>query len=249
MGLWYWASFMGIGTEEQCFYLMRNLEFSKIKNWTEGTDNFLMASKESVNTDYRCFGHWFWTRSMGGEKTWSFKAFILGPPGGIRGFPGGSDGKESVCNAGDLGLNPGQEDTLEKQMAAHSSILAWRIPWTEEAGGLQPTGSQRVRHNWVSNAHGAQGAPDMHTESFHQETEDRAERTLGSWSHRQSLLRVVRWQQYARQSSGIKHCLDEMIQSTHRKLSLKVSSVYTSFSEGETRSFILVGFYLEPGKK
>ena len=107
MGLWYWASFMGIGTEEQCFYLMRNLEFNKIKNWTEGTDNFLMASKESVNTDYRCFGHWFWTRSMGGEKTWSFKAFILGPPGGIRGFPGGSDGKESACNAGDPGSIPG----------------------------------------------------------------------------------------------------------------------------------------------
>ena len=38
----------------------------------------------------------------------------------------------------------GQEDTLEKEMATHSSILAWRIPWTEEPGGLQSTGSQRV---------------------------------------------------------------------------------------------------------
>ena len=44
------------------------------------------------------------------------------------GFPGGSDGKESACNAGDLGLSPGQEDSLEKGMATHSSILAWRIP-------------------------------------------------------------------------------------------------------------------------
>ena len=41
----------------------------------------------------------------------------------------------------------GQEDPLEKEMATHSSILAWRILWTEEPGGLQSMGSQRVRHN------------------------------------------------------------------------------------------------------
>jgi len=41
----------------------------------------------------------------------------------------------------------GREDPLEKEMATHSSILAWRMPWTEEAGGLQSMGSQRVRHN------------------------------------------------------------------------------------------------------
>ena len=41
----------------------------------------------------------------------------------------------------------GQEDTLKKGMATHSSILAWRIPWTEEPGGLQSMGSQRVGHN------------------------------------------------------------------------------------------------------
>ena len=41
----------------------------------------------------------------------------------------------------------GQEDPLEKEMATHSNILAWRIPWTEEPGGLQSMGSQRVRHN------------------------------------------------------------------------------------------------------
>ena len=41
----------------------------------------------------------------------------------------------------------GQEDPLEKGMATHSSILAWRIPWTEEPGGLQHMGSQRVRQD------------------------------------------------------------------------------------------------------
>ena len=44
----------------------------------------------------------------------------------------------------------GQEDPLEKEMATHSSILAWGIPWTKEPGGLQSTGSQRVRQNWVT---------------------------------------------------------------------------------------------------
>ena len=43
----------------------------------------------------------------------------------------------------------GQENTLEKKMATHSSILAWRIPWTEEPGGLQSMGLQRVGHNWA----------------------------------------------------------------------------------------------------
>ena len=47
--------------------------------------------------------------------------------------------------------SPGQEDPLEKEMATHSSIFAWRILWTEEPGMLQSLGSQRVRHNWVTN--------------------------------------------------------------------------------------------------
>ena len=45
----------------------------------------------------------------------------------------------------------GRQDPLEKGMATHSSILAWRIPWTEELGRLQSVGSQRVGHNWMTN--------------------------------------------------------------------------------------------------
>ena len=41
----------------------------------------------------------------------------------------------------------GQEDALEEEMAIHSSVLAWRIPWTEEPGGLQSMGSQRIGHD------------------------------------------------------------------------------------------------------
>ena len=48
-------------------------------------------------------------------------------------------------------LSLGWEDPLEEAMATHSSILAWRIPWTEELGGLQSMGSQRVGHNWATN--------------------------------------------------------------------------------------------------
>ena len=63
------------------------------------------------------------------------------------GFPGGSDGKESACKAGDLGLTLGLKDPLEKGMATHPTILAWRIPWTEEPGGLLCMGSQGAGHN------------------------------------------------------------------------------------------------------
>ena len=44
----------------------------------------------------------------------------------------------------------GQEDTLEEEMATHSSILAWKISWAEEPGGLQSMGSQRVWHDWAT---------------------------------------------------------------------------------------------------
>ena len=56
---------------------------------------------------------------------------------------GGSDGKASVYNARDLG----QEDPLEMEMAIHSSSIAWKIPWTDEPGRLQSTGSQRLGHD------------------------------------------------------------------------------------------------------
>ena len=58
--------------------------------------------------------------------------------------------KASVYNAGGPGSIPGLGRFLEKELASHSSILAWRIPWTEELGGLQSMGSQKVRHHLVT---------------------------------------------------------------------------------------------------
>ena len=74
--------------------------------------------------------------------------------------------KESAYSAGDLGLIPGLGSSPEEGMAPHSSTLAWRIPWAEEPGGLQPTGlqsqtrlsdchchlSDRVEEPWVGRA-------------------------------------------------------------------------------------------------
>ena len=58
------------------------------------------------------------------------------------GFPGGSVVKNLPVKQETWVQSLGQEDPLEKEMAAHSCILAWKIPWTEEPGGLQSTGSQ-----------------------------------------------------------------------------------------------------------
>ena len=52
--------------------------------------------------------------------------------------------KHPPANEGDAGSIPGLEDALEEEMATHSSILAWRIPWTEEPGGLQSMGSKEL---------------------------------------------------------------------------------------------------------
>ena len=65
----------------------------------------------------------------------------------VMGFSGDSDGKESACNAGDLGLIPGLEDPLEKGTATHSRVLARSISWTEEPGRLLCMGSQGVGHD------------------------------------------------------------------------------------------------------
>ena len=62
-------------------------------------------------------------------------------------FPGGSVVKNMTANTGDSGQSLGQEGPLEKEMATYSSILAWKVPWTEEPSGLQSMGLQRAGHD------------------------------------------------------------------------------------------------------
>ena len=66
------------------------------------------------------------------------------------GFPVGSAVKDSLAMQEMWVQSLGWEDPLEKGKATNSSILAWRIPWMEEPGGLQSTGSQRVGHEWAT---------------------------------------------------------------------------------------------------
>ena len=75
---------------------------------------------------------------------WSFKCELS------HKFPCGSVVKNLPAMQEMRVRPPDWEDSLEKEVANHSSILAWRILWTEEPGGLQSTGLQRVGHNWVT---------------------------------------------------------------------------------------------------
>ena len=68
----------------------------------------------------------------------------------ILGFPGGLVVNHLPAMQETWVPSLGQEDPLEQEMATHSSILAWEISWTEEPGGLQSMGSQRVGHNLVT---------------------------------------------------------------------------------------------------
>ena len=77
---------------------------------------------------------------------------MVSSPSHIYLVTGGTVVKNPLASAEDArhpGLIPGSGDPLEEGMATHSSILSWRTPWTEEPGGLQSMGSQRVGHNWA----------------------------------------------------------------------------------------------------
>ena len=113
-------------------YILQDLSFLT-RNWTWGVSS---ESKES------------WPLDCHGLPGVSYVLYIY-----IWDFPGGSDGKASAYNAGDPVRSLGWEDPLEKEMATHSTILAWKIPWTEDPGRLQSMGSQRVRHDWVTSLH------------------------------------------------------------------------------------------------
>ena len=68
----------------------------------------------------------------------------------LKGFPGGPEGKEPACDVGDLDSVLGLEGLLEKGTATHSSMLVWRMPWTEGPGRLQFMVPERVAHPWIN---------------------------------------------------------------------------------------------------
>ena len=122
-----WA-FFALGNSEKLFHKVHGIDWNKLK-----ID--LHLSPEAT---------WFTTNN---KKciTWLF----------LQGFPGGSEVKASACNVGDLGSIPGSGRSPGEGNGnfPYSSILTWRIPWTEEPGGLQSTGLQKVRHDWATSLH------------------------------------------------------------------------------------------------
>ena len=86
-----------------------------------------------------------WVRRGGGRTNWDFRLAYMH----YQGFPDGTSGKESTCNAGDT-RGVGSITVYGRFPATHSSILAWKIPWTEESGGLQSMGPQRGRWDWAT---------------------------------------------------------------------------------------------------
>ena len=84
----------------------------------------------------------------------------------IWGFPGSSELKNLPRMQKTQVQSLGQEDPMEKGTATHSSILAWRIPWTEETGRLQSVGSQRVGHDWSDWAHMRAFYLNTHTHTY-----------------------------------------------------------------------------------
>ena len=68
-------------------------------------------------------------------------------------FPGGASGKELTCQHETEVRSLGWEDSLEEGTTTHSSLVTWRIPWTEEPGSLWSIGLERVRHDWSNLAH------------------------------------------------------------------------------------------------
>jgi len=99
-------------------------------------------------------------------------------------FLDGSDGKESACNVRDPDSIHGWGRSPGGNMVTHSSILAWRIPWTEELGGLQSIGSERVRHNWATNM--MMGNKDIQNPSTTQNVYNRG-KEIESFTWRKSL--------------------------------------------------------------
>ena len=119
-----------------CFFIhcsLKKLHFTKMSGDT------VLVSWRINNCSHRL--EW-WSRSQTQSQSLASEehAVLSSTLLSGKGFPGNSDGKVSACNAGDLGW----EDPMKKGMATHSSILTWRIPWTEEPGRLQSMGSQRA---------------------------------------------------------------------------------------------------------
>ena len=130
--------------------LLDGHEFEQAPGVGGGQGLLLCDAMQGVNESRICLSDWSALDDSGVVQTWSWYSslFIL-----VRAFLGllvAQLGKNLPAVWETWVRSLGWEDALEESMATHSSILAWRMPWLEEPGGLQSVGSQRVRHGWAT---------------------------------------------------------------------------------------------------
>ena len=114
-------------------------------------NDFLSQVAISVNKKSNTFkNHNCWSQVKTPLVIGRHSCGFMGSGGKYHGLSCGSDLKPAMWET--QVQSPGWEDPLEKGMATHSSILAWKMPWTESPGGLQSMGLQRVGHDWATNA-------------------------------------------------------------------------------------------------
>ena len=141
----------------------------------------------------------------------------------------------------------GQEDPLE-EMATHSSILAWRIPGTEEPGGLQSTGSQRIEHDWATNTFTFPRDDCGCYQVVALEVEGKVE----FWIYFEGRAKRISWQNECR-AYGVKHdsrCLGELPSSLMGKVfsqHLSSISVCSVCASGGLAPSVLSLMYLRAG--
>ena len=119
------------------------------KTWVRSLRQEDPLEKEMATHSSILAGESHGQRSLAGYIPWGLKSRTQLSEFHFQflGFPSGSAGKESACNAGDLGLIPGSGRSPGEGNGNPLQYLAWRIPWTGKPGGLSSIGSQRVGHD------------------------------------------------------------------------------------------------------
>ena len=142
---------MGVNQECVCKMVFEELEFTP--SFFQGSLDVNSRELDLENSYCHLVAGIYSTKCiLNGRRLWEWKGEVTEKKVGsvhlcLLGFPDGSMVKNLPATQEMQFRSLGQEDPLEEEMATHSTILAWRIPWTEEPGGLQSMGSQRVRHN------------------------------------------------------------------------------------------------------
>ena len=133
-----------------CSWLKIACSFILFYNYTLGGRNYILSAVFSIHALYYKYYMSEWKIQVAPQPESMSSCFHW--PQGLRRLPCWlRKSKNSPVIQVTQGWSLGWEDSLEKEMATHSSTLAWRIPWTKGSGGVQSMGLQRIGHDWVTN--------------------------------------------------------------------------------------------------